>query len=209
MGKLRSIFTPKPKQKQAMELTSLWYYVFVAVIIILALSLALLWPEQLSALWFEFWLLVLQFLRTPIHFQMWWFIPFVFFVAWLGWFTVPTIEILSTKERFLYRRTWIEGDLRYFRTVRGYLIALHKDAIVSRGLRWTIKVPVFKTAQGTLLVYQTKNLEVNTSLMWKRVAESLTEELKKYRAEKERKETIVTWEQYIEALKAKHGGEKE
>ena len=210
MGRIRDFFKPKPKERQNKIIkTSWWYYIFLIALLITTSWLVLLWPEQISALYFELWLLILQFLRTPIHFQMWWFLPFVFFVAWLGWFIVPTVEILSTKERKLYIKTWEEGGLRYFRILGGSIYVMSRKVVSRRGLRWTTIAPVFRTPQGSYVVYQTKELEVNESLMWKRVAESLIEELKKYRAEKERKETVLTLEELIELEKARHGGEKQ
>ena len=207
MSKISRFFRVKPKEKENQFIkTSWWYYIFVAALFIATLGVALLWPEQISALWFEFWLLVLQFLHTPVIFQMWWFIPFVFLVAWVGWLFLPVVEIPTTNDRYFYLKTWEEGDLRYFKTWSGYLLTMHKNVPKRRGLRWTAQAPVSRTPQGTLIVYQTKNLEVNTSLMWKRVAESLIEELKKYRAEKERKETSLTLEELIEIEKARHGG---
>ena len=210
MGRIRDFFKPKSKERPNKIIkTSWWYYIFLIALLITTSWLVLLWPEQISALYFELWLLILQFLHTPIYFQMWWFIPTIFFTAWLGWFIIPSLEILSTRERKLYTRTWVEGDLRYFKLLNGSLYVLPKQAVVKRGLRWTTIAPLSRTPQGSYVVYQTSKLEVNESLMWKRVAESLIEELKKYRAEKERKETVLTLEELIELEKARHGGEKQ
>ncbi len=207
MRKISQYFKPKPKEKENKYIkTSYWYYLFVVALFIATLGVALLWPEQISALWFEFWLLVLQFLHTPVIFQMWWFIPFVFVVAWLGWLFMPVVEIPWVEDSYFYRKTWEEGDLRYFRTFGGYTLVMHRKIVKRKGLRWRTQAPVSRTPQGTLIVYQTTKLEVNTSLMWKRVAESLIEELKKYRAEKERKETSLTLEELIKIEQARHGG---
>ncbi|AGB04085.1 hypothetical protein AciM339_0220 [Aciduliprofundum sp. MAR08-339] len=206
MGRISRFFKPKPKEKpKKLIKTSWWYYIFLIALLITTSWLVLLWPEQISALYFELWLLILQFLHTPINFQMWWFLIFVFIDAWVGWLTVPVIEIPSTKERKLYVRTWEEGGLRYFKLVNGLTYLMSKKKVVNRGLRWTVIAEVSRTPQGSYVVYQTKNLEVNQEIMWQRVAESLIEELKKYRAEKERKETTLTLDELIDLEKARHG----
>lgn len=205
MGRLSALFKMKIHDLRAP--TTIWYKIFIMLVVIATLSLVLLWPEQLSALWFEFLLLVLQFLHTPINFQLWWFIIIEFFVAWLGWFLFPSLEMPWNRARFIYLRSWEEGDNRIFRTTKGYIV-INRDIITKRGFRYTVMLPVTVTFEGNVMIAQTEDLEVSRSLMWQRVAEMLIDENKKLRAEIARKEKSLTLEEIIELEKAKSGGEK-
>ena len=210
MVKKLNFLRPKPKKKEVkMVKTSFWYKLFLAVLIIATLWVALLWPEQISALFFEMNLIVLQFLHTPINFQMWWFIIFVFFVAWFGKYAFPSLDVLSADKSWIYYNTHEEGGLRYFKLIGGYQLVVAKDAVKRRGLRWITQYKLSCTYFGNTIVCQTEKMEVTTSLMWKREAESLMEENAKLRAEQERKETSVEFNQLIELEKARHGGEKQ
>ena len=209
MSKIFEYFKPKPKKKENKYIkTSYWYYFFVVIIIILTLSVALLWPEQISALWFEFCLIILQFLHTPIVFQMWWFILIIFLTAWLGWYLFPTLEVLSSDKGFIYYKWHDEGPLLYFNLLGGYQFVIMKSEIKRKGLRWTTLVPVNLTYQGNLIVAQTAKLEVTESLHWKNYAESLVEVLKKYRAELEHRNVELPLDAYLQIEKARHGGEE-
>jgi len=206
--KFREYFRPKPKEKK--QPLPLSYYFIIAVLSLLILNFALLLPPQLSALFFEFELLVLQFLMNPITMQTWAWIIFAFVAAWLGWFLMPVVEIPQTHESRFYVWRREEGSDMYFRTLSGKELVMNVKAAKRKLLRWTVTWPVSRMPQGSkIIVYETEKMEVSTELKFKRYAEMLAEEIAHLYAEKSRSETRLSLEEVIAILKAKHGGELE
>ncbi len=210
MGKISQYFKPKQQKKDVKVVsTSFWYKLFVAVLVIATLGVALLWPEQISALWFEFWLLVLQFLHTPVIFQMWWFIPFVFVVAWLGKYFFPAVDIPTSDASFIYYKSHDEGQLRFFNLVNGHILVVAKKYVKKKWIRWQTLVPLNLSYRGRYIVAETAKLEVTETIHLQNLLKAEIEHNKKLESELARKETRLSKDEWIELEKARHGGERE
>ncbi len=207
MGKFREFFKPKPKEKkQPLPWT---YYFFIIVITILLLNFAFLLPPQLSALWFESELLVIQFLKNPITLQTWAFFILFFIIAWVGWYMMPVVDIPSTSESHFYTWRREEGGVVFFRMLNGREMAIDRGALKRRLLRWNVYWPVGRMPQGDIVVYETEELEISSALMWMRYAHAAVEEVARLYAEKEGKETHLTFDQALAIIKARLRGEEE
>lgn len=202
--RLKELFRPKPREQRPRP--PLLYYFIVAVMIILILNFALLLPPQLSTLFFEFELLVIQFLRMPIIMQTWTFLIVIVVVALVGTYAIPELWVPATRDRYLIRDSWEEGDLRYFKTLTGKIIVVHKKLVRNRLLRKVIIGPVARIPQWKYIIYQTEQFELSQSLMWKRVAETLMEENRKLHAALGKTETYLTLQEVMALIEARKGG---
>ena len=94
----------------------------------------------------------------------------------------------------------------FFRMLNGTELAVDAGSLNRKLLRWHVFWPVNRMPQGNVIVYETAELEISSALMWRRYAQAAVEELAKLYAEKEGKETNLTFEQAIAMLNARHGG---
>ena len=207
MKKFREYFKPKPKEKKQPLPASYWFLLIVLSLLIL--NFALLLPPQLSALWFELQLLVIQFFRNPITLQTWAFIVVLFITAFIGWYSLPVVEIPNTNDSYIYTYRWEEGSMVFFRTLTGKIIIMNKKVPKRKLLRWIVVYPVSRNPQGRTITYETDSMEVSAELKYKRYAEALAEEIAHLYAEKERSETRLSIDEVLEIIRAKHGGESE
>lgn len=188
---------------------SFWYKFYLVLVLIISLSLVLLWPTQLSALWFELWMLILKFLQTPIHFQLWWFIPFEFFVAWLGWLLMPIVDLPYPDRRVFWKRRHYRYDTIYFELWNGETLAVDIRNLRKKGLRYTAKRPLGCTKMGNTIICESENLEITQSEMCWQQLRIMAEAKKKAEDELARRKTRLTTKEIQEVGKAFHGGEKQ
>lgn len=205
--KFREFFKLRPKEQKRKLPLSYWIVVFILGLLLL--NFALLLPQQISALWFELELLVIQFLRNPIVLQTWEFIVLFFIVAWIGKFVMPVIDIPATKESHFYIWRREEGGITFFRMLNGKELAFDAGGLDRKLLRWQVFWPVNRIPQGNVILYETAELEVSSALMWMRYAEATTNELATLYAEKERRETTLTFDQHLADISARSRGDEE
>ena len=206
MSKLRNFL--KPKHKEEKRHLPLSYWIVIVLIGVLLLNFVFLFPPQLSALFFESELWLIQFLRMPVITQMWEFIFYSLIIAWIGWYIMPVIEIPWTNESHFYTRRSVQNGVVFFTMLNGMKIAVSMDVLKKRVKRWMVIAPVDRNIQGDIIVYETKNLEITTSLQWMRYAASLAEVLSKLYAAMERKELNIPKGDAIDLIKAMRGGEE-
>ena len=198
----------KKAERQAMPKIplSFWYKFYLVLVLIISLSLVLLWPAELSALWFELWMLILKFLQTPIVFQLWWFVPFMFFVAWLGWLIVPVVDMPYPDRRLMWKRRDYNHDVIYFELWNGKTLMVDVQNLRKRGLRYTAKQPLECFQHGNTIICESSSLEITQSMQCWRQLDVTTSALKKCQDELARKKTSLTPKVLQEIGKAFRGG---
>ncbi len=170
---LRTYFRKNPRENRHRSWT---YYFILALIIIFALNVTFLLPPQLSSIFYELEIWLISFLRTPITQQTWfWIVAFASAVLG-GYFAVPILTIPSTKEHYIVIDTWIEGELKFFKTLSGKVLAIHRDVVKSFSLHSFVFYPVSRTPFEDYILYQTSGLEVTKSILAERLAAQLAEE---------------------------------
>ena len=170
---LSSFFKKKPKERRE---SSFWFYFVVFLIILFALNVALLLPPQLSSVFFEIEIFILATLYHPVSLALWiWLV--LFSIALLtGYYFVPVLTIPSTGEWYIIRDSWIEGDIRFFKTLSGKILGIHRELIDKIHRHWFVFGPVGRIVFENYILYQTEELEVTAGIMAQRLAEQLATE---------------------------------
>jgi len=148
---------------------SLLFAVFISLLILLALNISMLLPMQISSLFYQIELMILQHFNYPVYLQRWELYILILFFASFGYYAFPVLYVPSTGMNRLYFYTWVEGDTRFFRTIAGY-VQINKDFLERKGLRWAATGNVSTYYEGNVLVLQTREMEVTASNIWKRSA---------------------------------------
>jgi len=200
---LRDILKPTAKRKERPP--SLLFYLFIFITILAALNFALLIPSQLSSLFYQYELMILQHLNFQIILHRWELYLLLLLSLTFGSAFLPVVHVPATKKSYIYIRTWEEGELRYFRTLSGFYISVLADSAVRRVIGWSILNDVNATFEGNYLVLQTEELEVSKSLMWKRIAETLMEENAGLKDIIARKKTVLSIDEAAQMMR--RGGE--
>ena len=201
----------KREERQAMPKIrlSFWYKFYLALVLIISLSLVLLWPTQLSALWFELWMLILKFLQTPITFQLWWFVIFVFLVARFGWYLVPVVDMPYPNRAVLWKRRHYNYDVIYFELWNGETLAIDIRNLRKKGLRYTALQPLNCGKHGNTTICESASLEITQNeVLWRQLQVEASAR-KKAEDELARRKARLTTKELQEIGKAFRGGEKE
>ncbi len=165
---------------------SVLFYVAVVIVIIGLVDFTIGTPALLSSMFIELQLLALGTIRQEYTFQLWLLFILAAFVWANGIKFVPEIYVPSVAENgesFIYRPwgKWIEGNMRFFKTIRGQIIAINSDIVTRQkfGLHYTVSANVEKarirTNSRDIIAYQTENIEVEKSVHERKRSEYLME----------------------------------
>lgn len=152
-------------------MSSFLFAIFAISLAILVLNLAMLFPAQLTTLFYMMELMILQHFNYPVYLQRWELYILMIFAAVFGYNLLPILHAPSEGMSRVYFYSWVEGDTRFFRTLGGY-VQVNKDFVdrSRMGARWTVVGDVSTYYEGNVLVLQTKEMEVTKSNIWKRTA---------------------------------------
>ena len=203
-SKLRHIFRPKPREIH--EKPSILFYFILAVLIIALLNFALLLPLQVSSVFYEFETMIIRFMKIEITLQTWTFILLIVLVAIFGYYTIPIVTIPSTQDFYIYRWTWEEGEIRYYRTLSGKIIAVHKNLVRKLLFKHMIYGAVYRFPYYNYVTYQTADLEITNAIMHKRLSEKLMDENIMLQEALSKQRVYLSLEDVLELMKAKRGG---
>lgn len=209
--KFKEWLNRKREERQAMPKIplSFWYKFYLVLVLIISLSLVLLWPTQLSALWFELWMLILKFLQTPITFQLWWFVIFVFLVARFGWYLVPVVDLPYPGMARMWKRRHYNYDEIYFEFWNGEGLKVDIRNLRKTGLRYTALQPLECGKHGNIYICESASLEITQNeVLWRQLQVEASAR-KKAEDELARRKTRLTSKELQEIGKAFRGGEKE
>jgi len=175
--RLASFFRKSPRERRR---SSLLFYFVLLLIMLFALNVALLLPQQLSSVFYEIEIWIISFLRSPLTLQVWvWMVISVLLVLG-GYFLLPVLTIPETEEFFIVRDTWLEGEIRFFKTLTGKTIGVHREYVKSFGV-WKFKHYfvigfVGRVVFDDYILYQSRDLEVTKIILAERLAQQLAEE---------------------------------
>ena len=165
MKPLKELLKSKPKIKDRRP--SWLFKLFLFLLFLAALNFALLFPPQLSALFFQLELMTLQFFNYAIIMHRWELLVLLALFALFGTYISPTIYIPAAGKHgktYIYSRSWKEGDILWLRLLNGYHMAVNHSVITKKGLRYTIMGKVETEIYGNVMEVQTEALEVDISL---------------------------------------------
>lgn len=165
---------------------SILFIIAVVIVIIGIIDFTIGTPAFISSLFLEAQLIALGTARQEYTAQLWLICVLALFVWANGIKFVPEIYIPSVAENgesFVYRPwgKWIEGDMRFFKTLRGQIIAINSDIVTRQkfGMHYTVSANVEKarirTNSRDIIAYQTENIEVEKSVHERKRSEYLME----------------------------------
>jgi len=208
-GRLSSLLKKRPRERRK---RSFLYYFVLILLVLFALNVAMLPTTKLSSLFYEIEIWVISFLRMPLTFQVWSWLIISIFLIFGGYFLLPLLTIPATEEFFIVRDSWLEGEIRYFKTLTGKIIGVHKDYVKDFGI-WIFKHYfvigfVGRIVYEDFILYQSKDLEVTRSILAERLAKQLAEECANLREMLKRYEPTYTREDLKIILGHKEGSEE-
>ena len=157
----------KPKKRQRDEPSPWPIYVLIFLLILFALNATMLLPQQIVSLFFELEMGFLQFMFNFVRLPVWLLITSAIFVSAFGYAFFPIIYVPSLGKRgkhYFYMRSWYEGDLKWFKLLSGYYLAVNASILSEFGKRVTVIGNVEQQANGNILTLQTAGLEVDISV---------------------------------------------
>ena len=209
MRPFKTMLKPTVKKKDKEPPTYL-IKLFLILLVIAALNFALLFPMQISALFFQLEIMLLQFLNFYISLHRWEIALLIIISAIFGIYAIPAVHIpIGAKygKSYLYYRTWTEYGLRWFRLLNGYYMAVNQQLTVKKGLRYTVIGNVEIETNGNIKAVQTRALEVDKEIIAIERNRLLMNYITKLEHQIKTSGLIVTKEEAIKLMK--RGGENE
>jgi len=156
----------------------LLFYAILAIIILAALNFALLLPTAVASIFYEIEQFFIRLFLLPITLNRIELFILLAIVAAISYFFVPIVWIPSTGEAFIYRGTYSDGKLRYFKKLNGKIIAINEKWPAKKWLKYVVMGRIESISENNdILIYESKDLEVTQSLLDKSYVEALQERI--------------------------------
>ncbi len=153
-------------------------WTIIIIVILAALNFALLLPSVFATIFYEVEQFFIRLFLLPITLNRIELFIILIIVAVISYFLVPMIWIPSTGEAFIYRKSYSDGVLRYFKKLNGETIAINEQWIAKKWLKYVVIGKIENIAENNgILTYESKNLEVTQSLLDKSYVEALQERI--------------------------------
>lgn len=160
------------------------FYIIIAIIILAALNFALLLPSLVASIFYEIEQFFIRLFLLPITLNRIELFILLAIAAAISYFIIPIVWIPSTGESFIYRKTYSDGVLRYFKKLNGEIIAINEDWVAKKWFKYVVigRITNISMNEG-ILTYESKDLEVTQSLFDKSYVEALQERIRKLEEE--------------------------
>ncbi|HEC82523.1 MAG TPA: hypothetical protein ENI53_01375 [Thermoplasmatales archaeon] len=160
--------TRKKKKKNFIKEHPLLFYIILIIAILAALNFALLLPSGVTGIFYEIEHFLIRLFLLPVTLHRIELLIIIFIVAVVSYFVIPIFWIPSTDEAFIYRSTWSDGRLRYFKRWNGEIIAVNEDWLAKKWLKYVLLGEVESINENekeNMLVYESKEMEVTKALI--------------------------------------------
>lgn len=156
------------------------FYIIIIIIILAALNFALLLPSLVASIFYEIEQFFIRLFLLPITLNRIELFILIAIVAAISYFIMPVVWIPSTGESFIYRGTYSDGILRYFKKFNGEIIAVNEEWVARKWFKYVVIGKITNVSENEgILTYESKDLEVTQSLLDKDYVEALQERIRK------------------------------
>jgi len=160
------------------------FYIIIIIIVLAALNFALLLPSLVVSIFYEIEQFFIRLFLLPVTLNRIELFILLAIVAAISYFIMPIVWIPSTGESFIYRKTYSDGILRYFKKFNGEIIAVNEDWVAKKWLKYVVIGRITNVSENEgILTYESKNLEVTQSLFDKSYIDALQSRIGKLEKE--------------------------
>lgn len=153
-------------------------YLLIAAAILFIFNISLLLPQQIGAIFYTIEHFFIRFFLLPITMHRITLFAILFVTAAIGYFIFPVVYIPWTEDIFIYRSSYSDGMLRYFKTLSGKTIAMNEEWLRKKWLKYTLIGQVGNISEKNgIIVYESKSLEVTKAIIEQEHIASILEAL--------------------------------